>query len=103
MGLAACCELYVRTLDRCRGMWNVPHVTNVYMIQAFRIPAALGSYVDPEVDPDIAFCARLREKVITPGGVIFCLIPEINQLYTPSFGIGLIVLTISVPYPVLLH
>ena len=70
MGLAACCELYVRTLDRCRGMWNVPHVTNVYMIQAFRIPAALGSYVDPEVDPDIAFCARLREKVITPGGVI---------------------------------
>ncbi|KAK2187715.1 hypothetical protein NP493_156g03050 [Ridgeia piscesae] len=58
-------EDYIDLVESKRkGIWNVPHITNIYMIQAFRIPSILGAYVDPEVDPDIAICARLREKDI---------------------------------------
>ncbi|CAK1588743.1 unnamed protein product [Parnassius mnemosyne] len=47
-----------------RGIWNVPFITNCYLmkIELFRTPAAKSvTYSKEEVDPDMAFCASLRD------------------------------------------
>lgn len=49
-----------------RGTWNVPFITNCYLmkISVFRTSMAKPvTYSKEEVDPDMAFCASLREVV----------------------------------------
>ncbi|XP_049885467.1 procollagen-lysine,2-oxoglutarate 5-dioxygenase [Pectinophora gossypiella] len=50
-----------------RGIWNVPFITNCYLMKmsVFRAPEAKSvTYSKEDVDPDMAFCASLREAGI---------------------------------------
>ncbi|XP_072930383.1 procollagen-lysine,2-oxoglutarate 5-dioxygenase isoform X2 [Epargyreus clarus] len=47
-----------------KGTWNVPFITNCYLVKAsvLRSPAAKGiTYSKDDHDPDMAFCASLRD------------------------------------------
>jgi hypothetical protein len=67
---------YARSLDYMeivnnnrRGLWNVPFVSNCYLIQGSLIhdPKTRPSYVHKMLDPDMALMANIRSK----GGFIF--------------------------------
>ncbi|XP_056366817.1 multifunctional procollagen lysine hydroxylase and glycosyltransferase LH3-like [Oenanthe melanoleuca] len=50
---------------RRRGVWNVPYVSHAYLVggAALRGPLGEGPVFDhAHLDPDMAFCARAREK-----------------------------------------
>lgn len=54
------------TIFDYRGVWNVPFITNCYLVKisVFRTPAAKSvTYSREDVDPDMALCASLRESV----------------------------------------
>ncbi|CAG9137144.1 unnamed protein product [Plutella xylostella] len=48
------------------GIWNVPFITNVYLVKSSVLRKYSGkvTYSRPEVDPDMAFCQSLREAGI---------------------------------------
>ena len=55
---------------RCvsRGVWNVPYITQVYLIQGkvLRSRLALSSLYQQEgMDPDMVFCRTIRDQVGT--------------------------------------
>jgi len=52
------------------GLWNVPYVTNVYLIHGYLIPKLVGAYGEGDEDADMAVCSRMRDLVCD---VIFCL------------------------------
>ena len=47
------------------GIWNVPYMTGVYLVQAHVLPTVRNGYDSDSLDPDMAFCKTLREKVQT--------------------------------------
>ena len=47
------------------GQWNVPYITDIYLIKNTKIPLLKGGYTDGKLDPDMALCKRMRDKVIT--------------------------------------
>ncbi|KAG7312983.1 hypothetical protein JYU34_000055 [Plutella xylostella] len=49
-----------------KGIWNVPFITNVYLVKSSVLRKYSGkvTYSRPEVDPDMAFCQSLREAGI---------------------------------------
>ncbi|BFZ23213.1 hypothetical protein BsWGS_26252 [Bradybaena similaris] len=47
------------------GLWNVPHITNIMLIQGRHLPALKDAYTyNSNIDPDMSFCQLAREKVI---------------------------------------
>lgn len=48
-----------------KGVWNVPYLSSIYLIQGKRIRSPnTPSYVDGSLDPDMKFCQDLRNKGI---------------------------------------
>lgn len=47
-----------------RGLWNVPYITHCYLVNATILPSLSGVYDDAKLDPDMAFCKKLRDKGI---------------------------------------
>ncbi|OQR74134.1 procollagen-lysine, partial [Tropilaelaps mercedesae] len=47
-----------------RGIWNVPFVSEVYLIKASVFSKTPPSYVNGALDPDMAFCKNLRNRGI---------------------------------------
>ena len=45
------------------GVWNVPFLTGVYMIQGHVLPSMRSGYTDNRLDSDMALCHNLRNKV----------------------------------------
>ena len=48
----------------CRGLWNVPFVTNIYLVRGDVIHNAKTkpSYIHNLLDADMAFCTNMRSK-----------------------------------------
>ncbi|CAG5117998.1 unnamed protein product, partial [Candidula unifasciata] len=47
------------------GLWNVPHITNIMLVQGRHLPALKDAYTyNTNVDPDMSFCQAARDKVI---------------------------------------
>ena len=46
-----------------RGIWNVPYVGEVYLIKADVFREKPLSFVNGALDPDMALCKNLRERV----------------------------------------
>ncbi|XP_060560565.1 LOW QUALITY PROTEIN: procollagen-lysine,2-oxoglutarate 5-dioxygenase 2-like [Ruditapes philippinarum] len=44
------------------GLWNVPYLTGVYLVQAHVLPALRNGYDSDSLDADMALCKTLREK-----------------------------------------
>ena len=50
----------------CRGLWNVPYITQAYLIKGSVLRSKLSQvslYVDQEMDPDMVFCRSIRDQV----------------------------------------
>lgn len=50
-----------------RGIWNVPYVSQVYLLRADILRNELKApdlYHSATLDPDMAFCARVRDQVM---------------------------------------
>lgn len=50
----------------CRGVWNVPYVSSVYLLKAHVLRSDLdhyGVYSSDTEDADMAFCSSVRSKV----------------------------------------
>lgn len=51
------------------GVWNVPYISNVYLIKGSALRAELQQtdlFHHSKLDPDMAFCANIRQQV-SPG------------------------------------
>ena len=59
------CEALCTVLFTCRGLWNVPYVMGAYLVKAEVLPRIVGAYSHATLDPDMAFCSVLRNKVRT--------------------------------------
>lgn len=48
-----------------RGLWNVPYINHAYLIQGsiLQDPENYPSFINGLLDPDMAFCKNLRDKV----------------------------------------
>lgn len=49
-----------------RGVWNVPYVSSVYLMKASLLRSELADYDlfnSDSLDPDMAYCHRIRSKV----------------------------------------
>ncbi|XP_064641909.1 procollagen-lysine,2-oxoglutarate 5-dioxygenase 1-like isoform X4 [Lineus longissimus] len=58
---------YIDLVQRRRlGLWNVPYISNIYLIQASKLPALVGAFttIREDVDADIQFTFTLRRKGI---------------------------------------
>lgn len=53
---------------RRRGIWNVPYLTGVYVIQRAVLinPETRPNYIHKLLDADMAMAANMREKVCCP-------------------------------------
>ncbi|ESO01390.1 hypothetical protein HELRODRAFT_185714 [Helobdella robusta] len=47
-----------------KGLWNVPYVTNVYLLQARHLPSVVNFEWPEGVDLDVAICEEFRNKYI---------------------------------------
>ena len=48
-----------------RGVWVVPHISNVYLVNAKKVlPHILGAYTKADTDSDMAFTSKLRQQVL---------------------------------------
>ncbi|CAH1960621.1 unnamed protein product [Acanthoscelides obtectus] len=50
--------------NKKRGLWNVPFITNAYLVRASiikRYDRSILTYNKPDTDPDMAFCRTFRE------------------------------------------
>lgn len=43
-----------------KGIWNVPYIASVYLIHGHRMSLLDDSYIDDDLDADMAFCKHLR-------------------------------------------
>ena len=46
-----------------RGLWNAPYISGSYLVQRHVVKAIKDAYTASDLDPDMAFCRLLREKV----------------------------------------
>ena len=49
-----------------RGLWNVPYITQVYLIKGSVLRSKLSQvslFLDQEMDSDMVFCRNIREQV----------------------------------------
>lgn len=49
-----------------RGLWNVPYVSNIFLVKADALRTDLKApdlFESATLDPDMAFCANVRNKV----------------------------------------
>lgn len=46
-----------------RGVWNSPFISSIYLIQKQVLNEMQGSFGPSEVDPDMAMCHYLRNRV----------------------------------------
>ncbi|KAG0432622.1 hypothetical protein HPB47_020672 [Ixodes persulcatus] len=71
-GLVASCRLHklptspVRIISSTRGLWNVPFINAVYLINGTLLHSKdkFPSFISGLLDPDMAFCKNMREKGI---------------------------------------
>lgn len=52
-----------------RGLWNVPYITQVYLIKGSVLRSKLSQvslFVDEGSDPDMVFCRSIRDQVSPP-------------------------------------
>ncbi|KAH3821107.1 procollagen-lysine,2-oxoglutarate 5-dioxygenase 1-like isoform X1 [Dreissena polymorpha] len=62
-GFYARSEDYMDIVGRDKvGLWNVPYIGGVYLIQGHILPALKGAYTAPGLDPDMALCLNLRNQ-----------------------------------------
>lgn len=50
----------------CRGLWNVPYITQAYLIKGSVLRSKLSQvslYVEEGMDPDMVFCRSIRDQV----------------------------------------
>lgn len=47
----------------CRGVWNVPFISSIYLVQKQALSKLNGAYGPDSLDPDMAMCKNLREQV----------------------------------------
>ena len=52
------------------GLWNVPYVSGIMLIKGDKLPMLRGAYSHDELDPDMAICKHMREKVNK--GTVIC-------------------------------
>lgn len=55
----------------CRGVWNVPYITQAYLIRGSILRSKLSPvslFVDEEMDPDMVFSRTVRDQVTFPLG-----------------------------------
>lgn len=48
------------------GVWNVPYISNIYLIKGSALRAELQQadlFHHSKLDPDMAFCANIRQQV----------------------------------------
>ena len=46
------------------GVWNVPYMTGAYLVHGYLMPVLTNAYnSQTDLDPDMAFCKTLRDKV----------------------------------------
>lgn len=58
----------------CRGIWNVPYMANVYLIQGKTLRSEMNErnyFVRDKLDPDMALCRNAREMVGYNWGLIW--------------------------------
>lgn len=51
----------------CSGLWNVPYITQAYLIKGSVLRSKLSQvslYVDEGMDPDMVFCRSIRDQVM---------------------------------------
>ena len=46
-----------------RGVWNSPFISSIYLIQKQVLNKMQGSFGPSQVDPDMALCQYLRDRV----------------------------------------
>lgn len=49
-----------------RGLWNVPYITQVYLIKGSILRSKLSQvslFLDEDMDPDMVFCRTIRDQV----------------------------------------
>ncbi|KAL4221290.1 Procollagen-lysine [Mactra antiquata] len=64
-GFYARSEDYMDIVFRERiGLWNVPYISGVYLIQSHVLPSITEGYINDNLDADMALCKTLREKGI---------------------------------------
>lgn len=59
-------RVFVCTCSCCSGLWNVPYITQAYLIKGSVLRSKLSQvslYVDREMDPDMVFCRSIRDQV----------------------------------------
>lgn len=50
----------------CRGLWNVPYISQAYVIRGETLRTELPQkevFSSSDTDPDMAFCKSVRDKV----------------------------------------
>ena len=50
----------------CSGVWNVPHISSVYLVKGAWLKQHTPEYSSERYDADMAFTAWMREKVGNP-------------------------------------
>lgn len=69
----------------CSGLWNVPYITQAYLIKGSVLRSKLSQvslYVDETMDPDMVFCRSIRDQVTYAEQLIkgeFCFISKSSQ------------------------
>ena len=46
-----------------RGVWNVPFISSIYLIQKDVLNKMKGAFGPGSLDPDMTMCGNLREQV----------------------------------------
>lgn len=75
-------------LGVCRGVWNVPYISQAYVIRGETLRTELPQkevFSGSDTDPDMAFCKSLRDKV---SGVVGmgCQVWGLDAVPTASCG-----------------
>lgn len=67
---------YIYFIFTSRGLWNVPFVTNCYLINASLLHQYERSILNygKDLDPDMDFCAILRNLVSTHFFITFSIV-----------------------------
>lgn len=63
------CIICILRLSNCSGIFNVPHVTSIYLVKSSAFDAI--SFQHKEFDPDMALCESLRNAVRFLSTILF--------------------------------
>lgn len=77
--------MYVFLFSTFRGIWNVPYMANVYLIQGKTLRSEMNErnyFVRDKLDPDMALCRNARDMV-RPTAAASCGFLMRRSLFSP--------------------